>query len=128
MSRFLSTFFVCFILLSFTAIIGCARKPSVEVINKLIIKYSNIYKYFPRKVEKTIIHHTEIIQYGNYNKKRKYWPIKIKINGTSTLVKPTKKEISWDEEFDCSFYYEKDDYGNGHWRLFVRGFWISETS
>lgn len=81
-----NTFTVFLILTLSLLLLSCTSKPSNETIIK-IVKDGSVGigggNCDPNtKTIKNANYAVEIVEFGTYNKERKYWPVKIKINGS----------------------------------------------
>jgi len=85
---------------------GCTQPPSEEKIKTAIIEYKKNTNENYLSFDGTV----EIIQIGDYNSERKYWPVKAKITGTI-------KGFSYQggrahTSFTDDYIIYLDDYGN----------------
>ncbi len=66
-----------------------------------------------------VLNSTEVVRVGIYNKEKKYWPLKVRVQGSCKLNDPfnQKKTASFNKIADFAFF--RDDYGD--WQAVLLG-------
>lgn len=115
-----------FILFLFICLfIGCSRRPPENVVIELVKEYIKSERYINKcplswNTENINYDYIKIIEWGNFNRDSKYYPVKIHVIGSTDIYywsnKNTKRRINWDQEIKLKIKLYKDDYGNKKWK------------
>lgn len=113
----ISIFFMLFL-------VGCTPKPSnsqIEEAVKITLKNSIPVSWVGnllggRNASLKVI---EVVEFGKFNKKEEYWPVRIRVVGSANLKDPFNQGKV--EHFDriAEFKFSQDDYGN--WKASLSG-------
>ena len=94
MKRFLSV--IAFVLLAFTHPVFALDKPSVKDVEHAVS--SMLRKKMPHSLTKDItismlmtidggiVELIEILQFGNFNEEKNYWPVRLKVSGKAIII------------------------------------------
>ena len=101
---------------------GCSSKPDDALVDKAVRE--ELSKSVPERWMKamvvggnTKISSVKIVEWGDFNSERNYWPVKVKVAGSAKLRVPFgKAEVrNFDEIGEFRFY--KDDYDKWQWKF-----------
>jgi hypothetical protein len=116
-SRVFLALFIVLIVLT-----GCSDKPGEDIVKQAV--QEELSKGVPERWMKAMvvggdvnITSMNIVEWGDFNEKGKYWPVKVKILGSATLQTPfgNAPVRKFDEVGEFRFF--KDDYDKWQWRF-----------
>lgn len=119
-SIFMFGFSIIFMLL----IMGCSSKPSNSQIEEAvkIELQSNIPVSWVGNLmggRNAKLSTIEVVEFGNFNKEQKYWPVKIRVVGSAELNDPFNPGKTTQFDNVSEFRLSKDDYGK--WKASLSG-------
>ena len=114
------------VLVMIVVLAGCDQKPPestvIEMVKEYIPKHPNSFCGFMTKMEDIQYRSIRIEEYGNYNKEREYWPVRIRVVfsaecGAYTFGGTWKSQgrKNWNKKFEWKLRLREDDYGNKEW-------------